>query len=462
MNNSNNLRIYISLFFESVLNKKLVIWLQYAIYHFITLIEVLMDSYSIFMNIAISYAWQFQTLTLPNPAVAALIVANGEIVALGAHYKAGMPHAEVIACKEALIYFFRHDSNKAQNLTQAFVANKEYLLECYPSCSKSSLDSFANSIIECFELEMDSRIIHDFLILFSSGIFHDCNIFVTLEPCNHYGKTPPCANLLAELKPNKIIVACSDPTPDASGGFKTLGNINIISHVLETEARKLLYPFLTWQKKSSFTLFKVAHRLDGTYHGGAISNMDSRIFTHNMRCVADYIVISGETLRVDNPLLDTRFGTVPYSSKLPEIFILSKTIKLEDLKSFHIMDNPDRKVHIARSIDELPSSGFIVIEGGFSFCSLLLKESMRYKNNFSIDCILGYIAPTLAIPPNFISNSLNRISQDALMEACDIFNMNGFMLAYSSLLPHSYKLNNNANIDSKQNIIYWLIKEGYA
>ena len=284
------------------------------------------DSDSFFMRIALDYAWSFQTLTLPNPCVGSLVLCDNTIIALQAHKKADTPHAEVLACKEAFLYKITHDE-----------VAKIAVLE---SCKKQGLnkDNTLSYLINTLQNMQDSKHIHEFITAYHSGIFHNCEFFVTLEPCNHYGKTPPCAELLKTIAPKRIIIAHEDSTPKASGGANTLAHISITHGILRDEAHKLLFPFLQWQKKQSFTLFKIAHRLHGDYKNGIISNEDSRIFTHNMRCVADYIIISGATLRDDNPLLDTRFSLPFYQqdSINPKILILSKTMQEKDLKNYNI------------------------------------------------------------------------------------------------------------------------------
>ena len=108
-----------------------------------------------YMKLAIDEAWKYQLLTYPNPAVGCVIVKNGKLLAIEAHKEAGMPHAEVNALKEAFL--------------------KEN-----PKSVLSTLKT--------------SQEIHKFLIENHNGFFNDCEIFVTLEPCNHIGKTPACAN----------------------------------------------------------------------------------------------------------------------------------------------------------------------------------------------------------------------------------------------------------------------------
>ena len=320
-----------------------------------------MNSDEIYMNLAISQAWKTQTLTLPNPAVACLILHNNEILALESHQKSGFPHAEVLACKSAFMKL--SDNRELENI-------------------------------------QDSNKIHEFLSANHNNIFKDCEFFVTLEPCNHYGKTPPCAKLLEELKPKRIIIGTNDTHKIASGGAARLKDIEV-SLVLSSKAESLLYPFKCLQR-GRFNLFKIASRLDGSYEGGIISNEDSRIFTHNMRAVADSITISGRTLRDDNPFLDTRYALPPYkSNKNPKIYIFSKNIK--DISSYNIKN---REVEIVENLNHLQED-FNIIEGGFSMLSNV-KDS--------IDCIMGYIAPSIRTGGIFHQTSLD----DFYLAHCDI------------------------------------------
>ncbi len=394
------------------------------------------DSDSHFMRIALHYAWNFQTLTLPNPCVGTLVVCNNTIIALQAHTKAGMPHAEVLACKEAFLYKIQYDDSAKKAVLQ--------------SCKQQGI-THENPLIylaTILQNMQDSIQIHDFITKYHSEIFHECEFFVTLEPCNHYGKTPPCAKLLRTIKPKRIIIAHEDNTPHASGGANTLLGIDLIFGVLQHEAHALLFPFLQWQQHKGFMLFKVAHRLHGDYKHGTISNEDSRIFTHNMRCIADYIIISGATLRQDNPRLDTRFALASYAydkescmRKQPKILILSKTMQEDELTHYNIAD---KEVSIIRCVTQIPKYGFKVIEGGFAFLHSLLHDIALYDAP-QIDCIMGYVAPTFALDM-------------AIFHQAQTYKHNAYYtLAYSAMLTQFWtqKAQQNNTI-SPNNILYYL------
>ena len=162
-----------------------------------------------YMKLALDEAWKYQLLTYPNPAVGCVIVKNGEILSIEAHKEVGMPHAEVNALKAAYLKKHPNDLIKMKN---------------------------------------KSEDIHEYLIKNHNGFFEDCEIYVTLEPCNHTGKTPPCANLLKEIKPKRVIIGHEDINKEASGGIETLRNenIDITLDCMRKEAHDLLYPFIKW------------------------------------------------------------------------------------------------------------------------------------------------------------------------------------------------------------------------
>ncbi len=292
-------------------------------------------------------AWEHQTLALPNPSVGALIVApNEDIIGVGVHILVGSPHAEILAMKEA--YYTLTQDKQILNLTE-------------------------------------SKDIHQYLLNNHQGIFTQCALYVSLEPCNHQGKTPPCAALIAELQFAKVCIATTESHQLAKGGLDYLLSKHInasVNLVLEHYAKSLILPFETMRTKGRFVLFKLAQRLNGDYKNGRISCQDSQIFTHNQRSVCDYICISGATLRTDNPQLNSRYATTPYdSTKAPQVLVFSHTqnkLKAEN----KILEN---RVHFSADIRDVRElKGFVIIEGGY-----YLLHSMRSE----IDMLLLMQSP---------------------------------------------------------------------
>jgi len=286
-----------------------------------------------FMKLAIDEAWKYQFLTYPNPAVGCVVVkGEGEILSIEAHKEAGMPHAEVNALKAAYLKYYPNDLLK---------------------------------------IISDPFKIHKYLIKNHNGFFNDCTVFVTLEPCNHIGKTPSCANLIKELKPKKVVIAYEDLNKDASGGCETLksSNIDIELGYMRKEAHELLYPFLKWNS-GTFIFYKMAQTLNGCIDG-SISSNQAKAYVHSLRHNIDLMLIGGNTVRNDKPTLDARF----IAGNAPDVMIYSKN-KIFDKKIplFHV---PNRKVFISDDLFKLLDYKFIMVEGTYNLLDSL-KEKLDY------------------------------------------------------------------------------------
>jgi diaminohydroxyphosphoribosylaminopyrimidine deaminase / 5-amino-6-(5-phosphoribosylamino)uracil reductase len=140
-------------------------------------------------------------------------------------------------------------------------------------------------------------------------------LYVTLEPCNHTGKTPPCTQAILAAGIRKVIVAMQDPNPNVSGKgnqYLTQNGIEVISGINEIEARQLNESYIKFVTcNRPFVTIKCAATLDGriaTSTGDSkwISGSLSRNYVHYLRHGADAIMVGIETIRKDNPSLTTR------------------------------------------------------------------------------------------------------------------------------------------------------------
>ncbi|MDN5102393.1 bifunctional diaminohydroxyphosphoribosylaminopyrimidine deaminase/5-amino-6-(5-phosphoribosylamino)uracil reductase RibD [Aliarcobacter butzleri] len=307
-----------------------------------------------YMRLAIDEAWKHQLLTYPNPAVGCVIVKNQRLLAVEAHKEAGMPHAEVNALKTAY------------------------------------LKDNPNSILKTKNSSFD---IHQFLLQNHNGFFNDCEIYVTLEPCNHIGKTPSCANLLKELKPKRIIISVKDPNKQATGGLETLKNenINVTLGILEKDGLNLILPFISWQNKSCI-FFKMAQTLNGSIDGKISSNR-ALVYVHTLRDKIDLLVIGGNSVRIDKPTLDTRY----IQGKNPDIFIYSKNKVFDN--NIPLFKIPHRKVLISDDLYKLLDYKFIMIEGVYNLLDKLKER---------IDFFILIISPKIRKG----QNALNEIDLD--------------------------------------------------
>lgn len=143
----------------------------------------------------------------------------------------------------------------------------------------------------------------------------DATIYVTLEPCSHYGKTPPCANLLKESGVKRVVVATEDPNPEVAGrGIRLLrdAGIEVEVGVLQQEAQKLNERFIhNMLTERPFVVAKFAMTLDGkiaTYNGHSqwITSEEARADVHELRHEVDGILVGVQTVLNDNPKLTTR------------------------------------------------------------------------------------------------------------------------------------------------------------
>ncbi|MCT7617446.1 bifunctional diaminohydroxyphosphoribosylaminopyrimidine deaminase/5-amino-6-(5-phosphoribosylamino)uracil reductase RibD [Aliarcobacter butzleri] len=307
-----------------------------------------------YMRLAIDEAWKHQLLTYPNPAVGCVIVKNQRLLAVEAHKEAGMPHAEVNALKTAY------------------------------------LKDNPNSILKTKNSSFD---IHQFLLQNHNGFFNDCEIYVTLEPCNHIGKTPSCANLLKELKPKRVIISVKDPNKQATGGLETLKNenIDVTIGILEKDGLNLILPFISWQNKSCI-FFKMAQTLNGSIDGKISSNR-ALAYVHTLRDKIDLLVIGGNSVRIDKPTLDTRY----IQGKNPDIFIYSKNKVFDN--NIPLFKIPNRKILISDDLYKLLDYKFIMIEGVYNLLDKLKER---------IDFFILIISPKIRKG----QNALNEIDLD--------------------------------------------------
>ena len=316
----------------------------------------MLNIHSQYMKLAIKEAWKYQLLTYPNPAVGATVVKNNQVLSVEAHKESGSSHAEVLALKEAFLIEYPHSELK--------------------------------NII-------DSKEIHEFLALNHNGFFRNCEIYVTLEPCNHIGKTPACAMLLETIRIQKVYIGTMDPNESASGGYERLknANINVELNILKEQTDKLLYPFLKYQS-GHFAFFKMAMREDKSITGGYITTQDSLNLVHNIRTKIDLMVIGGNTVRTDRPTLDSRFSVLKKSS---DILIFSSKNNFD--KSIPLFEIPNRKVTISSSLDLVKEKHFVMIEGGYNlfpkitetidYMMIFVSHKIKYNEFNSIE-FLGF------------------------------------------------------------------------
>ena len=290
----------------------------------------------ILMQKALDAAWAYQVLTFPNPAVGAIVSnCEGDILGIGAHQKAGAPHAEVLALKAAY-EFLTHD--------------------------------------ECICNIEDAAALHTFLKKNHNHLFSDLTLHVTLEPCHHYGKTPPCSSLIEALGLKRVVIGSFDESIDAKGGGAYLQTKDVdVSFGCHKEACDLLLrPFTCKEKKQPFVFFKLALSCNGVATGGIITSFESRQMVHRLRDCCQLLVLGGNTVRIDRPILDARLC----HGKAPDILILSNENKFDT--TIPLFNVPNRSVYIAKDLEKINDYSMVMVEGGQKFLDALSDKIEWY------------------------------------------------------------------------------------
>ncbi len=254
-------------------------------------------------------------------------------------------------------------------------------------------------------------------------------MYVTLEPCSHYGKTPPCAKAIVERKISKVVIGMMDPNPIVAGrGIKILeeNGIEVITGILEEEVRKLNEIFIKYiTTKRPFCILKTAMTLDGkiaTSTGNSmwITNEVSRNYVHEIRHRVSGIMVGVGTVLADNPKLTTRLhnkegknptriivdttGKTPLDSNVLDISSKARTIIattekanteiIENMKAkgAEIIITPLRnnRIDLNFLMKKLGESGIdsVLVEGGSTLNYSALEEGI-------IDKVISFIAPKI-------------------------------------------------------------------
>jgi diaminohydroxyphosphoribosylaminopyrimidine deaminase/5-amino-6-(5-phosphoribosylamino)uracil reductase len=283
-----------------------------------------------------------------------------------------------------------------------------------------------------------------------NGDLLGCEVYVTLEPCSHHGKTPPCADLLIERKPAKVIVAMEDPNPQVSGkGIDKLkaAGIEVEVGLLGQESRELNRTFIANMVESrSYVTAKFAQTLDGFMaqsdnESKWISGEESRIFVHKLRAEVDGIMVGSGTVRHDDPKLNVRLADgedplriiitrnleIPLDSQvLTDELAKEKTIivcnsgtnqdKINSIKSMSVKvvvsEKLDSKVAIINLVKLLYNDyniGHILLEGGAGLFSSFYEANLIDEIiSFQAPKIIGQgLSPFNKIMPNKLSESAN-------------------------------------------------------
>ncbi|MBE6301181.1 MAG: bifunctional diaminohydroxyphosphoribosylaminopyrimidine deaminase/5-amino-6-(5-phosphoribosylamino)uracil reductase RibD [Parabacteroides distasonis] len=242
----------------------------------------------------------------PNPMVGAVVVYNGRIIGEGYHRKFGEAHAEV------------------------------------------------NAIASVRD----------------EALLRDSTIYVSLEPCSHYGKTPPCAELIIKKRIPRVVIGCLDPFPSVSGrGVKMLreAGIEVVTGVLEEEARMLNLAFMTFQiQRRPYIYLKWAQSQNGFMDlkrdsvmtpPVSFSSSETLRRVHRLRSEVAAIMVGTRTALLDNPSLTVRH----WIGESPVRVVLDRKLKLQ--KGAHLLDGAVQTlVFTEQAVENRPNVEYIQID----------------------------------------------------------------------------------------------------
>ncbi|MEH1917615.1 bifunctional diaminohydroxyphosphoribosylaminopyrimidine deaminase/5-amino-6-(5-phosphoribosylamino)uracil reductase RibD [Nostoc sp.] len=274
--------------------------------------------------------------TSPNPLVGAVIVKDGEIVGEGFHPRAGEPHAEVFALREA--------GDRSRGAT----------------------------------------------------------IYVSLEPCNHYGRTPPCSEGLIEAGVAKVVVGMVDPNPlVAGGGIARLraAGIEVLVGVEESACRQLNEAFVhRILYKRPLGILKYAMTLDGKIattsgHSAWVTSQEARSEVHLVRAACDAIIVGGNTVRQDNPYLTSH----QVGAHNPLRVVMSRHLNLP--ASAHLWQTADAPTLVLTQKGANPDFQELLLKQGvevLELASLTPDKAMAYLYERGFCSVLWECGGTLA------------------------------------------------------------------
>lgn len=205
-------------------------------------------------------------------------------------------------------------------------------------------------------------------------------LYVTLEPCSHFGKTPPCANLVVESNVARVVVATKDPNPAVAGrGIQLIRDAGIEVEVglLEDEAIKLNERFIhNMITKRPFVISKFAMTLDGkiathTGHSKWITGEEARLHVHQLRNEVDSILVGIGTVLADNPTLTTRLPEG--KGKNPIRIILDSQLRIP--LASNVLNTSDAKTIIVTEKNVNPNKIAQLEKKGVSIISVTKAEN---------------------------------------------------------------------------------------
>lgn len=294
------------------------------------------------MHLAIDQAKRGIGLTSPNPPVGAVIVAQDRVIGEGYHAKAGGPHAEVVAIRDAQA---KHPK-----------------------------------------------------------LLAGATIYVTLEPCSTHGRTPPCTDAIRAAGIKRVVFGSTDPNPQhhqRARDMLMLQGIAVKDGTLAAECDMLIRPFAKWITSGlPYVIAKAGQSLDGQLtrpvgESKWLTSDSARVHGRRLRMRVDAIIVGAETVRKDDPRLTLRDGCAATGKEQPWRVILTRSGDIPP--SSHLLTDSYKErtlimqgVELRDVLKQLAERGVVsvLIEGG----GIVLGQAFRER---LVDEVHWYVAPLL-------------------------------------------------------------------
>jgi diaminohydroxyphosphoribosylaminopyrimidine deaminase/5-amino-6-(5-phosphoribosylamino)uracil reductase len=290
------------------------------------------------MRYALGLASRARGMTNPNPMVGAVLVKDGRIIGEGYHHRAGEPHAEV------------------------------------------------NAFLDAEQRREDTR---------------GATIYVTLEPCSSYGRTPPCTERILKSGVRRVVIGCLDPNPKHNGKAVAIleqAQIEVVSGVEEDACRQLNKAFFCWISTGKpWVVLKMATTLDGKTaapSGDAfwVTGERARARVQELRRMSDAIMVGANTVRIDHPKLNVR---IPENwQRQPLRLVASGSMGQDELQSFF----PDGNAELVNP-EKTGWDEFLLALGKRNIMMLLLEGGAELAGSAlsagAVDHVEFHIAPKI-------------------------------------------------------------------
>lgn len=256
-------------------------------------------------------------------------------------------------------------------------------------------------------------------------------LYVTLEPCNHTGKTPPCSQLIVDSGITRVVIGMTDPNPLVNGGgiaFLQNHGVEVKAGILEKECEAINRPFIKYiTQQKPLVIMKAGVSLDGRLNyqrgqSGWITGEEAAIAAHKLRNIVDAILVGRNTIEIDNPLLTTRL--IRGKTKNPVRIIVdselsspltSRVFQADNASAptwvFHAIDAPPAEIArflangirlfpIERKGKSLDLVQLLEVLGKQEICSVLVEGGAKIHGSFLKEKLVDYahlfVAPVFA------------------------------------------------------------------